>query len=48
MDNKTLDLIDMNCFDEIVEKVTRMYPHIAQDEKRRIPAILREYIKLEL
>ena len=48
MDAKTLDLIDMNCFDEIVEKVTRMYPHIAPEERRRIPAILREYIKSEL
>lgn len=48
MDNKTLDLIDMNCFDEIVEKVTRMYTHIAPEERRRIPAILREYIKTEI
>lgn len=48
MDAKTLDLIDMNCFDEIVEKVTQMYPHIAPEERRRIPAILREYIKTEL
>lgn len=48
MDNKTLDLIDMNCFDEIVEKVCRMYPSIAPEERRRIPAILREYIKTEM
>lgn len=48
MDNKLLDLIDMNCFDKIVERVTEMYPHIAPEEKRRIPAILREYIKTEM
>lgn len=48
MDNKTLDLIDMNCFDEIVEKVCKMYPSIAQEERRRIPKILLEYIKTEL
>lgn len=48
MDNKTLDLIEMNCFDEIVEKATRIYPHIAKEERRRIPAILMEYIKTEL
>lgn len=48
MDKKLLDLIDMNCFDKIVERVTEMYPHIAPEERRRIPAILREYIKSEL
>lgn len=48
MDNKLLDLIDMNCFDKIVERVTEMYPQIAPEEKRRIPAILREYIKTEM
>ena len=47
-DHYIIDIIDLNCFDEVVEKVTRMYPHIAPEERRRIPAILREYIKLEL
>lgn len=47
MDNKLLDLIDMNCFDKIIERVTAMYPHIAPSERRRIPAILMEYIKNE-
>lgn len=47
MDNKLLDLIDMNCFDKIVERVTEMYPHIAQEERRRIPSILIEYIKTD-
>lgn len=46
-DNKIIDLIDMNCFDEIIEKVTKMYPSIAQEERRRIPKILLEYIKTE-
>ena len=47
-DNNMIDIIDLNCFDEVVEKVTRMYPHIAPEERRRIPAILREYIKAEI
>lgn len=47
-DNNMIDIIDLNCFDEVVEKVTRMYPHIAPEERRRIPAILREYVKTEL
>lgn len=48
MDNKMLDLIDMNCFDTIIQKFVKMYPNIAQDEKRRIPPILIEYLKIEL
>ena len=48
MDNKMLDLIDMNCFDTVIQKFTKMYPFIAQEEKRRIPSILIEYLKVEL
>lgn len=48
MDNKMLDLIDMNCFDEIIEKFVKMYPYIAENEKKRIPSILIEYLKNEI
>lgn len=48
MDNKMLDLIDMNCFDTIIQKFTKIYPHIAKDELRRIPPILIEYLKTEI
>lgn len=48
MDNKMLDLIDMNCFDTIIQKFAKMYPFIAQEEKRRIPPILIEYLKTEI
>ncbi len=48
MDNKMIDLIDMNCFDTIIQKFVKIYPHIAQEEKRRIPSILLEYLKTEL
>ena len=47
-DSKMLDLIEMNCFDTIIQKFTKMYPHIAPEEKRRIPPILIEYLKTEL
>jgi hypothetical protein len=47
-DNKMLDLIEMNCFDTIIQKFTKMYPHIAPEEKRRIPPILIEYLKTEI
>lgn len=42
-DNSTIDLIDMNCFDEIIEKFIRLYPNIIPEERRRIPQILIEY-----
>lgn len=47
MDNKMLDLIDMNCFSEIVDKFVKMYPSIATIEKRRIPSVLMQYIEVE-
>jgi hypothetical protein len=48
LDHGMIDLIEMNCFDTIIQKFTKIYPHIAQEEKRRIPAILIEYLKTEL
>lgn len=48
MDNKMIDLIDMNCFDQIITRFAKMYPFIAQEEKRRIPPILIEYLKTEI
>ncbi len=47
MDNKMLDLIDMNCFDTIIQKFVKIYPSIANEEKRRIPPILIEYLNTE-
>lgn len=42
-DNHHLDLVELNCFNEVVEKFTKMYPEIAPQEKRRIPSVLVEY-----
>lgn len=47
-DNKMIDLIDLNCFDKVIQKFTKIYPFIAPEEKRRIPPILIEYLKTEL
>lgn len=47
MDNKMLDLTEMNCWDEIVTKFCIMYPSIAEKEKRRIPQALLQYIEGE-
>jgi len=47
MDNNMLDLIDMNCFDEIVTKFVKIFPMIASEERRRIPEVLMQYVEVE-
>ncbi len=47
MDNKMLDLTEMACWDEIVTKFCKMFPHIAKTERRRIPEVLLQYIEAE-
>ena len=42
-DNSIIDLIDMNCFDEIIEKFIKIYPDVAEEERRKIPQVLIEY-----
>lgn len=46
-DNHIIDISELNCFNEVIEKITKLYPHIAKEERRRIPAILLEYIKID-
>jgi hypothetical protein len=48
MDNKILDLTEMACWDEIVEKFQRIYPFVAKEERRRIPPVLMNYIEVDL
>ncbi len=47
-DNKMIDLIDLHCFDAVIQKFVKIYPSIAPEERRRIPPILLEYLKTEL
>lgn len=47
-DNKTLGLLDMNCFDTIITRFQLMYPDIAPAERRRIPAVLMNYVEIDL
>lgn len=47
-DNSMIDLIELNCFDEVINKFVAMYPDIAIEERRRIPPILFEYLKTEI
>lgn len=46
-DNKTLDLIDLNCFDEVIRKFVSMYPDIAPEERKYIPDVLLQYLEVE-
>jgi len=46
-DNNALDLIDLNCLDNVIKRVAEMYPLIAKKERRRIPQILLDYIETE-
>lgn len=43
-DNQMLDIMELNCFDEVIEKFIAIYPSIDQKERRRIPDILLQYI----
>lgn len=47
-DNKMIDIIDLHCFDTVIQKFVKIYPFIAQEERRRIPPILLEYLKTEI
>ena len=44
MDNLVLDIMDMNCFDLIIERFIAIYPSIDNQEKKRIPAVLLNYV----
>lgn len=43
-DAHVLDLIQLNCFDLIIERFLRIYPAIAPAERRNIPATLLQYV----
>jgi len=46
-DNNTLDMIELNCFDEVITKFVAMYPDIDPKERKYIPDILLQYIENE-
>lgn len=48
LDNNMLDLIDLNCFDTVIQRFVEMYPSIDQKERRYIPDVLLQYIEVEL
>lgn len=46
-DNNMLDLIDLNCFDTVIERFVAIYPSIDPKERRYIPEVLLQYIEVE-
>lgn len=45
MDNNILDMTDMHCWNEIVEKFVKMYPDIDPKERRHIPDAILQYVE---
>lgn len=47
-DNYSLDITELNCFDEVINKFVEMYPIIDKKERRRIPNILLNYVNIDI
>lgn len=47
-DNYSLDISELNCYDEVIEKFVAMYPSIDAKERRRIPSVLLHYINVDI
>lgn len=43
-DNAILDLMQLNCFDLVIERFVRMYPAIDPKERRNIPDVMIQYV----
>lgn len=46
-DNYIIDITDLNCFDQVVERFIAIYPSIAKEERKYIPDALLQYVKNE-
>jgi hypothetical protein len=46
-DNFSLDITELNCFDLVIERFIEIYPHIAVGERKNIPDVLLQYIKIQ-
>lgn len=47
LDNKILDIMDLNCFDTVIERFVAMYPAIDPKERKYIPDVLLQYVEVE-
>jgi len=46
-DDHYIDIMELNCFNDVIKKFVRMYPDIAPQERRRIPQVLLQYLEVE-
>jgi hypothetical protein len=47
-DTFTLDIIELNCYDLVIERFVAMYPDIDPKERKYIPEQLRQYINTDI
>jgi hypothetical protein len=47
LDNNTLDIMDLNCFDLVIQRFVAMYPSIDVKERKYIPEVLLQYLEVE-
>ncbi len=47
-DNNILDMMDLNCFDTVIERFKAIYPSIDKKERKKIPDVLKQYIETDL
>lgn len=46
-DNHMIDITDLNCFNEVIEKFVAIYPNIDPKERKYIPQALLQYVEAE-
>lgn len=47
LDNHSLDITELNCYDLVIERFIAIYPDIAPKERKYIPDVLLQYVKNE-
>lgn len=46
-DHHMIDITELNCFSQVIDKFVAMYPFIDKSERRRIPEVLLQYLEVE-
>ena len=47
LDNHSMDITELNCYDLVIERFIAIYPDIAPKERKYIPDVLLQYVKNE-
>lgn len=48
LDNYFIDITELHCWDQVIEKFIRMYPRIDPSERKYIPPPLMQYINIDI